>query len=147
MFTENGVLIDLDEVRKVIDNCDVFTIGFRLFPERLIVDNRTSNEEGPMMELVEPVNTVEERFFWLGKRRPSFGVPERFTFFIWPHSVRFLDESGLMDKIRHRIYPIDPDIGRAVAENIIKLNVLEQRAIHDAITGKNHHTLWAAAPA
>ena len=147
MFTENGVLIDLDEVRKVIDNCDVFTVGFRLFPERLIVDTRTSSEEGPMMELVEPVNTVEERFFWLGKRRPSFGVPERFTFFIWPHSVRFLDESGLMDKVRQRVYPIDPEMGRAVAENIVKLNFLEQRAVHDAITGKNHHTLWVATPA
>ena len=42
MFTENGVMIDLEEVRKVVDNCDVFTIGFRLSPERLIIDTRTT---------------------------------------------------------------------------------------------------------
>ncbi|TMB98989.1 MAG: hypothetical protein E6J42_04500 [Chloroflexi bacterium] len=152
MFTENGVLIDLDEVRKVVDNCDVFTIGFRLFPQRLIVDTRFTGEEGeptegPMLELVEPVATVEERFFWLGKRRPNFGVPERFTFFVWPHSVRFLEESALMDRVRERLYPIDSEKGRAVAETTIKLHILERRAVLDAITGKQYHTLWAAAPA
>ena len=111
MFTENGVLIDFEELRKVIDSCDVFTVGFRLFPERMIVDTRTTGEEGTMLEIVAPVGTVEERFFWLGQRRPKFGVPESFTFFIWPHSVRYLEESGMMDRIRQRIYPLDNENG------------------------------------
>ncbi len=143
LFTENGVMIDLDEVRKVADDCDVFTIGFRLFPQRLIVDTRSSGEQGPMVEVVEPVGTVEERFFWLGQRRPSFGVPERFTFFVWPHSVSYLEESGLMDQIRRRIYPLDPDCGRQVAQVMHQLHVLERQAVQDAIAGRNHHTLWS----
>ncbi len=102
-FTENGVMIDLDEVRNVVDSCDVFTIGFRLFPQRLIVDKRTSDGEGPMVEVIEPVGTVEERFFWLGKRRPAFGPPERFMFFLWPHSIPFLRESSLASAITERI--------------------------------------------
>lgn len=146
MFTENGVMIDLDEVRKVVEQCDVFTIGFRLLPERMIVDTRTAGREGPMLEIVEPVGTVEERFFWLGQRRPQFGVPERFTFFVWPHTVQFLEESGLMDRIRHRIYPLDEEgeLGRSVARSMLKLHVLERRATREAITGKNYHTLWTA---
>ena len=136
-------MIDLNELRNVVENCDVFTIGFRLFPERLIVDARTTAEEGPMLEVVEPVGTVEERFFWLGKRRPDFGVPQRFTFFVWPHSVRFLEECGLMDKIRQRLYVAEAECGRMVAESIVRLHQLENRAVHDAITGDNYHTLWA----
>ena len=145
MFTENGVIIDLDEVRKVVEKCDVFTIGFRLFPERMIIDSRAAGEEGPMIEVVEPVGTVEERFYWLGQRRPKFGVPESFTFFVWPHSVPYLEDSGLMDRIRQRVYPLDTengDLGRAVAESMIRLHGLEHKATFDAIRGRNYHTLW-----
>ena len=77
MYTENGLLVDLAEVEKVVDLCDVFTIIFRLFPERLLVDGRTSPQEGPLVALVEPVATVEERYHWLGRERPSFGPPEQ----------------------------------------------------------------------
>ena len=146
LFTENGVMIDLEEVRKVIENADVFTIGFRTFPQRLIVDTRVQGSEGPMLEVVEPVGTVEERFFWLGQRRPQFGVPERFTFFIWPHSLSYLEESGLMDRVRQRIYPLDEgESGRQVAQAMYRLTMLERKATRDAVTGKNYHTLWERA--
>ena len=67
MFTENGVLIDLEEVGKVVDTSDVFTIGFRMFPQRVIIDAREVGEVGPMVRVVEPVDSVEERFHWLGR--------------------------------------------------------------------------------
>jgi hypothetical protein len=130
-----------------VDHCDVFTIGFRTFGERVIVDTRSTGEEGPMLEVVEPVGTVEERFFWLGQRRPSFGVPERFTFFVWPHSIRYFGESGLASTIRERLTAAAPDASASVDTEYRKLAILERRSVIDAITGKNHHTLWAASPA
>lgn len=136
-------MIDLEEVRKVVENCDVFTMGFRLFPERLIIDTRSDDRAGAMAEVVEPVSTVEERFFWLGQRRPTFGVPQQFTFFVWPHSVGYLEESGLMDKIRQRINATeDTDAARQVSAATQRLLVLEKRATADAILGRNFHTLW-----
>ena len=135
-------MIDLEELRKVVDNADVFTIGFRMFPERLIIDTRSESKTPPMIRVVEPVSTVEERFFWLGKERPQFSMPERVTFFVWPHSMRFFEDSGLGDLIRQRVFPIDPDCGRQMAESIQRLGVLERRAERDAITGRNHETLW-----
>lgn len=137
-------MIDLDEVRKVVDVCDVFTIGFHLFPERLVVDTRVQGEEGPLIEVVEPVDTVEERFFWLGKRRPSFGVPEQFTFFIWPHSVRYLHECGLTDRMRNRLTAAWADAGEAFDAEMSHVERLERRAVIEAIAGRNHHTLWSA---
>ncbi len=143
-FTENGVMIDLDEVRKVVDACDVFTIGFRLFPQRLMVDARASDGEGPMVEVVEPVGTVEERFFWLGKRRPEFGVPEQFTFFVWPHSCRFLTECGLAERIRKRLQGAGrPEAARQLKAAMAELRRLERQAVEEAVRGSNHHTLWS----
>ena len=142
-------MIDLDELRKVVETCDVFTMGFRLFPERLIIDTRINDQAGPMIEVVEPVATVEERFFWLGQRRPSFGVPQQFTFFVWPHSVGYLEESGLLQDIRNRVCATDEtgDSGRQMAQAVTRLFGLERRATFDAIHGRNYHTLWERASA
>jgi hypothetical protein len=96
-----------------------------------------------MVRVVEPVSSVEERFFWLGTERPSFGAPERFTFFVWPHSVRYFEESGLSQMIRNRVYGLGfDDTGREMAEAVVELHKLEQQATFDAIHGRNHHTLW-----
>ncbi len=138
------MMVDLEELRKVVENADVFAIGFRTFSQRVIVDARATDSGGPMVRVVEPVATVEERFFWLGKERPSFGVPERFTFFIWRHSVRYFEESGLGQIIRERVYTEDLDgsVGHQVAESMHKLFLLERQSEFDAITGRNYHTLW-----
>ncbi|MFQ5473378.1 MAG: hypothetical protein ACE5FA_10910 [Dehalococcoidia bacterium] len=143
MFTENGVLVDLEELRKVVDDSDVFTVGFRLFPERFIVDTRSTGSEIPMAEVVEPVATVEERFFWLGKRRPAFSAPERFTFFVWPHSIRFLQESGIAGRIRERVGAAGHDeSARVLDAAMARLSGLEKVAVVNAITGENCHTIW-----
>ena len=70
-------------------------------------------------------------------------------FFVWPHSIGYLEESGIMDRIRQRIYPSD-EAGRVeeqVARAMQKLFLLEQRAARDAILGRNYHTLWEKTPA
>ena len=139
VFTENGMMVDLEELRKVVENADVFAIGFRTFPQRLIIDARSTDSEGTMVRVVEPVATVEERFFWLGKERPSFGVPERFTFFVWPHSLRYFEESGLGQIIRERVHS---EAGNQVAESMQRLFALEHQSTIDAVTGKNYHTIW-----
>lgn len=143
MFTENGVLIDLEELRKVVDECDVFTVGFQLFPQRFIVDTRSTDSESPMAEVVEPVATVQERFFWLGQRRPEFSAPERFTFFIWPHSISFLRESGIADRIRDRVGGVaNEEPAKAMDTALARLAGLEKTAVVNAITGENCHTIW-----
>jgi hypothetical protein len=138
------MLIDLEELRNVVENADVFTIGFRLFPERLLIDTRNNDDVTAMVRVVEPVTSVEERFFWLGKERPAFGVPESFSFFVWPHSLRYYEESGLSAMVRNRV---GSAAGDQVDEAIQQLIHLERLAERDAITGRNYHSLWEAAPA
>ncbi len=136
-------MIDMEELHRVVGTCDVFTIGFRTFPQRVIVDTRTNADEGPMVEVVEAVGTVEERFFWLGQRRPTFGVPQQFTFFIWPHSIPFFRECGLAERIRGRTSAAQfPDSEHAIDRAVVRLEALETRSTLDAISGQNYHTLW-----
>ena len=144
MFTENGLLIDLAEVKKVVAECDVFAIGFRLFPQRLLIDTRFLEDEGPLVAVVEPVATVEERFFWLGQKRPRFGPPQRFSFFIWPHSIAFLESCGIVEAIQERCRPDKwPDVRQQAGEVLAELRRLEKEAIQEALSGTNYHTLWS----
>ena len=146
MFTENGVLINLEEVGKVVDTSDVFTVGFRMFPQRMIIDTRETGEVGPMVQVVEPVDSVEERFHWLGRERPAFGVPERFAFFVWPHSLEFFGSSGLPQRLRDRLRASErPEVARMADEALEELRRLEREAVQQALAGEGYHTLWPQA--
>jgi hypothetical protein len=145
MFGEDGRIADVAEVRKAIAQADVLLVAFPGFLERLLVDSRTAGDIGPMVRVVEPVGGVEERMFWLGRNRPQFGMPQRFTFFVWPHSMTFLGDSGVVDALRDRVAVGDgpEQLTAAIAE----LKALERAADRAAVDGGPWRTLWhAAAP-
>lgn len=143
MFTENGVMIDLEEVAKVIDNCDVFTVGFRMFPQRVMFDTREKEGTGPLVAVVEPVASVEERFHWLGRERPMFGVPEQFSFFVWPHSLEFFEASGLLQHIRDRLKASEnPETAKSLDAAFTEVRRLERMAVQEALKGEGYHALW-----
>ena len=152
MYTENGLTVDLDQVRDVIRVADVFAVAFRLFPERLLIDTRydANDLEGrcgmPMVAIVDPVTTLEERFFWLGQHRPGLNMPHDFRFFYWPHSIGFLEESGVWALARERVVSSGFE-GAATTFDAAYDDLLrrERQANVGAIMGNGHHTIWAAA--
>ena len=150
MFTENGLLVDIAEVQEIVAKADVFTVAFRLFPERLLIDTRhdAADPEGPsgmpMVAIVDPVATVQERYFWLGQHRPSLGMPESFEFFFWPHSIRYLEETGVWAAIRNRIESSGfPGAYETCDAALRDLHARERGAHLDAISGERYHTLWS----
>lgn len=151
MYTENGLLVDLREIEHIIKDADVFTIALRLFPERVLVDTRhdASDPEGPcglpMMAIVDPVDNVQERFFWLGQHRPSLGMPQNFMFFFWPHSIRYLEESGIWSRVRDRVVGSGFEGARETCDAALDdLYRREYAATRDAIAGPSYRTLWEA---
>jgi hypothetical protein len=151
MYTENGLVVDLDEVRRVIRDADVFAVAFRLFPERLLIDTRHDEHDAdgscgmPMVAIVDPVATLQDRYFWLGQHRPTLGTPEAFQFFYWPHSIRYLEESGIWSVLRERIASAGFDGASATCDAAISdLATRERTANVDAIRGTRHHTIWSA---
>ena len=105
MRTENGNQIDRDALDRLLTVSDLITIGFTLFPERLLVDTRSNATDGQFADMVEPVASVQERYLWLGKHRSSFGAPEGFSFFVWPRSVRNLLERDALAPLKRRLEP------------------------------------------
>ncbi|HLB23893.1 MAG TPA: hypothetical protein VJP07_07345 [Dehalococcoidia bacterium] len=151
MYTENGLLVDLGQIDQIIKDADVFAVGYQLFPERMLIDTRhdASDPDGPcglpMVAIVDPVATVQERFFWLGQHRPSLGMPQSFMFFHWPHSIRYLEESGVWERIRARIVYSGFDGAAETCDAALQdLYRREHAATVDAIRGERYQTLWAA---
>ena len=138
-------MVDLEELQRAIDYADVFAMGFRLFPERLMLDTRSNDEQGPMIRVVEPLESVQARFFWLGKERPSFGPPERFVFVPWPHSLRYLQEGGILRGIQERLVTAHPNMAERYASVFGQLRRLERRGLIEAVQGEEQYrTLWSA---
>jgi hypothetical protein len=153
MYTENGLLVDLGEIHDIIKKSDVFAAAFRLFPERLLIDTRfdASDPQGPsgmpMVAIVDPVETVQERFFWLGQHRPALGMPKDFQFFFWPHSVRYLDESGVWAALRERVSACGFGGAERTCDDALRdLIERERLANMQAVRGEKYHTVWAASP-
>jgi hypothetical protein len=143
MQSENGLLIDVGQIRHVLENADVFAIGFANFAERLLVDTRRNDDIGPMVRVVEPLASVQERYFWLGRERPSFGAPQGFAFFAWPHSIGFLEQSGIWERIHERTGAATDAAAALQCDNSLEdLKALERVAIQDAIRGRRYVSLW-----
>jgi hypothetical protein len=143
--SENGLLVDVGQVREVVETADVFVIGFSNLPERLLIDTRASTLFGPMIKVVEPLGSIQERLFWLAQERGSFGMPQSFTFFAWPHSIGYLEESGIWARVLDRVRP-NADAERKCAAAFATLRTLEREAMLAAIKGDRFVTIWPADP-
>jgi hypothetical protein len=143
MYSENGVLIDLEDVAKLVSEADVFTVGFASFPERLIVDTRSDMKETPMVKVVEPASGPRDRLAWLQRRRPSLGAPRAFTFMAWPHSPSFMQETGVWDRIRSQVNAAnDLSIEVQCDQALRELEDLDMKATLAVLRGERCLTLW-----
>ena len=144
MFTENGIDIDPERVNQVLHNADVLTVAFPLFADRVIFDTRTKGDVGPLVAIVEPVASVQERYHWLGQHRGAFGAPEAFSFFAWPHTVRSMMERGILEPMRRRLLDASPAAAIEFDDVMAELRRREIEAMGDAIRGAEPwRALWS----
>ena len=142
MGTDFG--IDLDEVRRVIDSADVLVVRFAVTDRRLLIDSRTNDTEGPMIKVVPPVTSAEERFKALKIMRPRFRSPQRILTFHWPRHARAMVEAGLWEDLKHRLASIGGDAAAAQCDEALRDLLAAERAVEvAAITGaEGFKTIW-----
>lgn len=142
MSDEFGV--DLDEVYKVIDAADVLVVRFDIMQKRLLADFRVKVGVGPMVALVAPAESVEDRFRSIKKMRPEFPFPERVMSFQWPRSMRVLLSSGVWQRLVDRMGALGGDeAADACGGAMEQLENEEREEVARAITGAEHYqTLW-----
>ena len=146
MYGEDGLAVDLEEVIRVVGDADVLIVGFAICRQRLLIDLRGDDVTGPMVELVEPLASAQERAIWLSARRPSLGLPERTAFFGWPHSAALLEQTGMLRRVATRaLQEHGVELDEEIATTLAELRQLERDLTRDAIRGEEgFETLWSA---
>lgn len=140
---DNFIKVNMAQITRAVDTADVLVVGFTIFPERLMVDNRHDYHDPPMIKVVRPVSSVEERIAELRELRPRFPAPERFIFFVWPKRVATLVEMGIWRRITQRCLSSGHwDVSRQCEEALRELNKLESEEIFQAIKGQKYQSIW-----
>lgn len=142
---DNEYRLDYDEIMKTVRTSEVITFRFVTVPDRLLIDNRYSEIDAPLVKLVPRAASAEERFKSLKQLRPRFKLPNKISAIWWPRYVESLAESGIWEAVTKRI----SDAGFAEAamscDDLLRELAIKERAeIGNAIGGEGYRTLWPA---
>ena len=136
--------LDLDEVARVIDGAEVLVIRFAILDKRLLLDARTTDDEGPIIAVVEKATSVEERFKSLKKMRPRMPLPEKIMSFMWPRQMETFRASGLQEKIEGRMVSLGGEKMLDACKTVFdELEREEKAEVVAAIRGgESYQSLW-----
>ncbi len=138
--------LDYDAILKTVRKADVIAFRFVTVPMRLLIDNRFSDADPPMLKLVPPAGSAEERFKSLKVLRPRFRLPQKISAIWWPRYMNGLVESAIWDAITDRIVENGfPETALECDDVLNELRRMERAEMVDAIGGEGYRTLWPAA--
>lgn len=145
---DNDFSIDLVDIASTIRSSDVVTLRFVAVGQRLLLDFRTTEIDGPMVKVVEPVKSIEERYRSLQRLRPRFQKPEKITAIWWPRFASSLKTTGVWDEVMTRVSEMGyPEAVRKAEEALAELIEMERQQQREAIVGVGFRTLWSAPAA
>jgi hypothetical protein len=142
---DNQFHLDHDAVLRTVRSAEVIVFRFVTVPQRLLIDFRTSDVDGPMVKLVPRAESAEDRFKSLKMLGPRVRLPEKISAISWPRYVRSMCENGVWDAVVHRIAELGYPAAAAECESIFdELRRMERAEIGHAISGEGYKTLWPA---
>lgn len=142
MYMDTEFPINVNQVKRVVEEADVFVIGFPFFTERLLIDTRVTDENGPLVKVVPGVSSLQERYATLREMRPNLPLPEKFTFFIWPRSVTALARLSIWGKIVNRLGSSGTD-ARGACEGVFReLQRIELAQVIAAVKGEGFRSIY-----
>jgi hypothetical protein len=145
---DNDFSIDLVDITSAIRTSEVMTMRFIAVGHRLLLDFRTSELDGPMVRIVEPVKSIEERYRSLKRLRPRFAAPEKIVSVWWPHFTTSLETTGVWREVLERVTETGhPEAVRRAAAVLDELIALEREQHRNAVLGKGFTTIWSRSPA
>jgi len=140
---DNDFFLDYEEIKKTVKNAEVVTFRFVIVNQRLLIDNRYSEIDPPLVKLVPRATSIEERFRSLKQLRPRFRLPEKISAIWWPKFVETMLQRGVWDAIVQRIEEAGFSEAAQGCESVLaELRELERQEIHNAISGEGFQALW-----
>jgi hypothetical protein len=141
---DNDFNIDLVDIASTVKSGEVLTIRFIAVGQRLLLDFRATEIDGPMVRVVTPVRSVEERYRMLRQARPRFAPPEKIEAIWWPRYARSLTSTGIWSAVMERVTESGHvDAVRQAEDALAELIRLEREQQRDAVRGEGFRTLWA----
>lgn len=136
--------LDIEEVTKVIESANVLVVRFAIVDKRLLIDTRTTDQEGPFIGVVPKAGSIEERFKSLKRLRPLFPLPEKIMSFMWPRHMETFRKSGLWNRIEQRLVGLGGEkMVRRCNEVFDELIREEKTEVLAAIRGgEGYQSLW-----
>jgi hypothetical protein len=145
---DNDFNIDLADIRASIRTSDVLAIRFVSLGHRLLLDFRATEIDGPLVKVVEPVGSIEERYRHLKKLRPRLPAPEKIVVIWWTRFASSLATTGVWDEVMQRVSEAGHvEAVKRAEETLEELVALERTLARDAIAGNGFKTLWSRSPA
>jgi len=146
---DNDYNIDMGEIAQTIQAHDVVVLRFVTVGQRLLLDFRCSDIDGPAVRLVDPVKSVQERYASLRKIRPRFRDPDKIVMVYWPRFTRSLAETPAWREVNARLvesgHPESVREAEAALAELVRAEEEHQRAA--IVGGEGFKTLWGASPA
>jgi hypothetical protein len=140
---DNDYVLNLEDILHTVETADVIRIRFQLLDKRLVIDNRTSEVEGPMIRLVNRAGSSEESFRNLKRMRPRFPLPEKMTAIFWPKYANTLRSTGVWSAIVQRIEASGFDDSRRQCDEVMQeMLAMERQEIRNALSGEGFQTVW-----
>ncbi len=136
--------LDFDEVCRVIDTADVIIVRFKIVDQRVLIDARHDDIDGPLIKLVGRAQSVEDRFRSLKELRPRFPLPDKIMGFEWPKHVSVLAAAGIWERIEARLEQAGGEAAKKQVAGIYKqlLSVERREEIAAIRGGDGYQTLW-----
>ena len=137
----------ITQVLSTIDEAEVLTIFFPNLSKALVVDVRRNFEEGPLVRVMNQVNSMEERMAAIEKMRPGLGRVRSIAGIPWTKSIRTLGENGIINRLEQRLVSGGEDsykVSQACHAAFQKLQEIEQAQWIDLIKGQNqlYKSIW-----
>ncbi len=135
--------VDVEGLLRAVQRTDHVIVRFSTLSQRLFVDFRTRDGEGPGVFVLPSAETIHERLASITAARPGFPRPPKLYVMAWPMRVAALDRLGFLEAARQRLASMDAfdqlrDLDRVFAE----LVRAEREEMRHAITGEGYRTIW-----
>lgn len=139
--------IDIEAIRRVIEEAEVFVVRFAMIEQRLLVDTRPDGNGRPFISMVPRATSPEERYRYLRQQRPDVAPPAQITVFQWPRPIAVMRELGVWGFIEERLASIGGDPSRRDVSSAFRTGQLLERAdVLAAIRGgEGYETIWERA--
>lgn len=135
--------LELDAIVGNIAEAQVIALYFPLMRKTLLLDARTNASDGPMVCVVEMVNTTQERVRSLRRMRPQFSRPDSITMIPWLRRIETLCATGVWGHLERRLASTGGAEALAAGRACLdELRAFERRELRRAVTGERYQTLW-----